>query len=135
MDFIEQLELEVGSQKLNDPTSPEYLAKEWIIHKDEAQLLPTDLNFIQRFLMAAFYFDTHQVADWRSCNQQSFDPVLNETEMCDFLKVSNIDPLEFDACEYKVATVYRKKMDTSCSCSCLCCSCNCNYGIVVLVYL
>jgi len=101
MDYMEQLELEVGSQKLNDPTSPEYLAKEWIIHDDAAQVEPTDLNFIQRFLVAAFYFDTHQVGNWRSCNQQSFDPSDNETETCEFLKVSGIDPLEFEPCEYE----------------------------------
>ncbi|VEU39857.1 unnamed protein product, partial [Pseudo-nitzschia multistriata] len=97
LDYIEQLELEVGSQKLNDPESPEYLAKEWIIHEDEMQLLPTDLNFIQRFIMAAFYFDTHQVAPWRSCNQQSIDLADNETEKCDFLKLSGIKPLVFEA--------------------------------------
>jgi hypothetical protein len=95
MDFIEQLELEVGSEKLRDPASPEYMAKEWIIHEDEMQLMPTDRDFIQRFLLAVFYFDTHQIADWRSCNRQNFDPSSNETEQCEFLKLSSIKPLGF----------------------------------------
>ena len=99
MDFVEQLELEVGSQKLNDPTKAEYKAKEWIIHEDDMEMLSTDRNFIQRFLLAAFYFDTHQIADWRSCNQQSLDIADAETGVCDFLKVSNIDPLEFESCK------------------------------------
>jgi hypothetical protein len=95
MDFIEQLELEVGSEKLQDPTSSEYMAKEWIIHEDERQLMSTDRDFIQRFLLAVFYFDTHQIADWRSCNRQNLDPFVNETEDCQFLKLTSIQPLEF----------------------------------------
>jgi len=92
MDFIEQLELEVGSEKLQDPTSPEYMAKEWIIHEDEMQLMSTDRDFIQRFLLAVFYFDTHQIADWRSCNRQKLDPSFNENEECQFLKLTAIKP-------------------------------------------
>ena len=96
-DFIEYIELEVGQAKLSDPTSPEYMAKEWIIHEDPMQLWPTDKAFIQRYLLAAFYFDTHQVADWRSCNRQK---LTNETEQCEFLKVINISPLDFQPCKY-----------------------------------
>ncbi len=98
-DFIEVIELEVGQAKLSDPTSPEYMAKEWIIHEDPMQLWPTDKAFIQRYLLAAFYFDTHQIADWRSCNRQSLDPASNETEQCDFLKVTGIKPLQFQPCK------------------------------------
>ena len=99
-EFIEYIELEVGIQKLSDPTSPEYMAKEWIIHEDEMQLMPTDKSFVQRYLLAAFYFDTHQVADWRSCNQQSPDPATDETDECDLMKVTNIKPLTFTPCKY-----------------------------------
>lgn len=104
IDFIEQLELEVGSQVLNDPTSPEYMAKEWIIHQDPAQLEANDRSFVQRFLMAAFYFDTHQQADWLSCNEANY--AANETDDCDFMKIHRIEPtLEYDPCEYFIATV------------------------------
>ena len=97
MDFLEQLELEVGLQKLGDLESPEYAAKEWIIHEDEMELLPTDKNYVQRFLMATFYFDTHRLADWRSCNRQNSQ---NETEKCTFLKVTSIKPeLAFEGCK------------------------------------
>jgi hypothetical protein len=99
VDFIEQIELEVGSQKLRDPSSPEYMAKEWLIHEDEMELLPTHKDFIQRYLLAAFYFDTHQIAEWRSCNRQSIDPSKNETEQCTLLKVSGVEPLEFQGCK------------------------------------
>ena len=95
-DFTEYIELEVGIAKLSDPTSPEYMAKEWIIHEDPMQLWPTDKAFIQRYLLAAFYFDTHQIADWRSCNRQSLS---NETEQCDLLKVTSIRPLVFQPCK------------------------------------
>lgn len=99
-DFMEYIELEVGTQKLSDPTSPEYMAKEWIIHEDEMQLLPTDRNFIQRYLLAAFYFDTHQEGDWRSCNRQSTDPSKNETEDCDLKKVTVLKPaMQFSECK------------------------------------
>ena len=93
-DFVEYIELEVGTQKLSDPTSPEYKAKEWIIHEDPLQLVPTDKNFIQRYLLAAFYFDTHQQGEWRSCNRM--DPSKNETESCMLKKVTVIKPMSFN---------------------------------------
>jgi len=96
-DFVEYIELEVGTQKLSDPTSPEYKAKEWIIHEDPLQLVPTDKNFIQRYLLAAFYFDTHQQGEWRSCNRM--DSSKNETESCMLKKVTVIKPLTFNECE------------------------------------
>ena len=99
-EFDEQLVLEVGAEKLKDPTSPEYMAKQWIIHEDEMELDPTEKNFIQRFWMATFYFDTHRLSDWRSCNRQSPDPLLNETERCELSRVSNIEPLTFYGCKY-----------------------------------
>jgi len=110
MDYIEQLELEVGEQKLKDPDSPEYRAKEWIIHEDELELLPTNGNFIQRFLLATFYFDTHRSGNWRSCNQdRSQDPDEHKSdseeseqpEDCTFLKVNRIEPLDFEGVQAK----------------------------------
>lgn len=89
----EQLELEVGSEKLYDPSTSEFLAKEWIINEDPLQLLPMDANLIQRFLLATFYFETHQLGDWLSCNRQSSD---DEDETCSFDRIINIYPLEYE---------------------------------------
>jgi len=99
VDFEEQLELEVGSQKLNDPTTAEYQAKEWIIYDDPMQLQANDRNFIQRFLLAALYFETHLISDWRSCNRPSVDVAEEEEEnfeKCSFMIVSGILPLTFE---------------------------------------
>ena len=101
MAFAEQLELEVGSQKLWDPASPEYKAMQWILHEDEMELLSTDENFVQRYLMAVFYFDTHQLADWRSCNRKGQDQFTNDTDTCNFEKLINIIPEPvFEGCKY-----------------------------------
>jgi len=109
VDFEEQLELEVGSQKLNDPTTAEYQAKEWIIYDDPMQLQANDRNFIQRFLLAALYFETHLISDWRSCNRPSVDvadsgvDVVEEEEnfeKCSFMIVSGIEPLSFEGSKY-----------------------------------
>lgn len=107
VDFEEQLELEVGSQKLNDPTTAEYQAKEWIIYEDPMQLQSNDRNLIQRFILAAFYFETHQLSNWRSCNRPSVPEsgvdVAEEEEdfeTCSFMKMTGIRPLTFEECKY-----------------------------------
>jgi hypothetical protein len=90
----EQLELEVGSEKLYDPSTAEYLAKEWIIFEDSLQLLPMDANLVQRFLLAAFYFETHKSGEWLSCNHQGED---NPDETCDYQRIVTIYPLTYEA--------------------------------------
>ena len=89
----EQLELEVGSEKLNDPSTSEFLAKEWLMRDDVMNLGPMDENLIQRFLLAAFYFETHILGDWRSCNRP---PEENPEDTCSFQKIIGIFPLEFE---------------------------------------
>jgi hypothetical protein len=89
----EQLELEVGSEKLYDPSTSEFLAKEWIINEDPLQVLPEDANLVQRFLLAAFYFESHKLGRWRSCNRQGEkDP----DENCSFKRITNIYPMEYE---------------------------------------
>jgi hypothetical protein len=52
-----------------------------------------DENLIQRFLLAAFYFETHILGDWRSCNRPSEE---NPEDTCSFQKIVSILPLEFE---------------------------------------
>ncbi|KAL3925043.1 MAG: hypothetical protein SGILL_000665 [Bacillariaceae sp.] len=90
----EQLELEVGSEKLYDPSTAEYMAKEWIIYEDSLALLPMDANLVQRFLLAAFYFETHMASEWLSCNRQG-EADANET--CSFQRITSIFPLAYES--------------------------------------
>lgn len=89
----ETLQLAVGSEKLYNPSSPYYEGMQWILHKDPMQLDPTDENLLQRYLLATFYFETHQLGDWRSCNHQGED---DPDDTCDFLKIVGISPLAFE---------------------------------------
>lgn len=88
----EQLELVVGSEKLSEKGSAHFQALEWIILEDPMQLLPEDSNLIQRFLLAAFYFQTHAEGEWLSCNKQKeTDP----DESCSYQKLISVYPSEY----------------------------------------
>jgi hypothetical protein len=65
----DQLELVVGSDKLNDPSTPHYQAMEWILHEDKLQLTADDSNLVQRYLLVLFYMQTTQDGDWISCGR------------------------------------------------------------------
>jgi hypothetical protein len=65
----EALELAVGSDKLYGESSPYNKAMEWILYDDALQLGPTDTNLLQRFVLATFYFQTHEKGDWLACNR------------------------------------------------------------------
>ena len=69
----DQLELVVGSDKLNDPSTPHYQAMEWIIQEDKQQLAVDAPNLVQRFLMVLFYMQTTQDSEWRSCGRKDGD--------------------------------------------------------------
>ena len=126
-DFVQQLELEVGAQKLNNPSTPEYQAMEWIIYDDPMQLESTAPNLVQRFMLATFYFDTHRLSNWRTCNKPGVADELeedsisdneeeedddeegntvissaNSTEMCDLAKLYSLEPMTFTTCKYYV---------------------------------
>jgi hypothetical protein len=109
VDFEEHIKLEVGSQKLNDPTTPEAQAMKWIIYDDPMQLEASAQNLIQRFLLAAVYYDTHQLSNWRSCNINPEDDIpeaqneeqrKEDIEKCMLLKVAGVEPLSFEGCKY-----------------------------------
>jgi hypothetical protein len=87
----EQLELIVGFEKLNDPESPHYHALNWIVNDDPMQLSPNDANLVQRFLLATFYFSTHEEGDWLSCNA----PVGEEDQFCFFKQLVDVFPLAY----------------------------------------
>jgi len=63
-----QVERVAGSEELQDDESPYSKALEWIIYEDPMQLEPDATNFMQRYLMAYFYFATTVDGPWRSCN-------------------------------------------------------------------
>jgi hypothetical protein len=65
----DQVELVVGSDKLNDPSTPHYQAMEWILHEDKLQLTADDPNLVQRYLLVIFYMQTTQGGDWVSCGR------------------------------------------------------------------
>jgi hypothetical protein len=65
----DQVELVVGSDKLNDPSTPHYQAMEWILHEDKLQLTADDPNLVQRYLLVIFYMQTTQDGDWISCGR------------------------------------------------------------------
>jgi hypothetical protein len=88
----EQLELVVGSEKLSDEESAPFRALEWIIQEDPMQLLPEDSNLAQRFLLAMFYFETHEEGEWLSCNrQEETDP----DDVCYYQKLVSVFPHEY----------------------------------------
>lgn len=57
-----------SSQALSDPSSPQYMAKEWMINDDPLQLTPsetvTDQRIVQRYALAVFYFATGGPESW-----------------------------------------------------------------------
>jgi hypothetical protein len=82
----------VGSEKLNDPDSSHHRALEWIISEDAMQVGPEDSNLIQRYLLAVFYFKTHEEGEWYSCN------AATETDLDDFclyMQLTRVFPDEY----------------------------------------
>jgi hypothetical protein len=86
----DQLELVVGSDKLNDPSTPHYQAMEWVIHEDKLQLAADNPNLVQRFLMVLFYMQTTQGGDWRSCGRDD-----SADSFCLYQKLVSIFPHEY----------------------------------------
>jgi hypothetical protein len=88
-DFVENM---VGP--LEDETSPEYQALEWITNADPLKLTPTDETLPQRYALAYFYYATTINEEWRSCNPATLP---NETSYCAFQQLVSVDPeMEFD---------------------------------------
>jgi hypothetical protein len=86
----DQLELVVGSDKLNDPSTPHYQAMEWILHEDKLQLTADDPNLVQRYLLVLFYMQTTQGGDWLSCGRAD-----DEDSFCFWQKLVAILPHQY----------------------------------------
>jgi hypothetical protein len=93
----EHLETLVGASKLSDTSSPYYQAMEWIIHDDPLQLVfsstrSSNCRFHQRFMLATFYFDTHQDGqEWNQCNRKT---EVDDDPICLFSWQSGDTPVE-----------------------------------------
>lgn len=57
-----------SSQSLSDQTSPQYMAKQWMIEEDPLQLTPSDFvsdgRILQRYALAVFFFATGGPESW-----------------------------------------------------------------------
>ena len=78
-----ELESIIPIEKLYNEESPYYKAMQWILHKDQRQILADDPLLIQRYILVYFYFATTQNGKgWLSCNPPK--PGTNEDEFCLF---------------------------------------------------
>ena len=64
----EAVENVVGTENLEDETSPYSKALRWIMYHDPMELLPESPNFIQRYILAYIYHATSVERAWSSCN-------------------------------------------------------------------
>jgi hypothetical protein len=55
-------------ESLQDPTSPQYRAADWVANEDQIQADLNDPTFAQRYLLAVFYFSTGG-DDWEECSR------------------------------------------------------------------
>ena len=73
-------------------------ARDWLKHEDPMQLVPEDSNFVQRFTLALFYFQTsgdEGEDGWFSCGKAR--PELDETDTCGFyLLIQHIPVLDYE---------------------------------------
>lgn len=81
----------VGEEQLTRYNSPYKKATDWMIYDDAWQLTPDDERFVQRFIMAYFYFATSEDGPWKSCNPPN--ATLAHTDQCSFEELVNIRPL------------------------------------------
>ena len=88
----ERIERLVGEEELNDPNSPYYKAYYWMNFNDTLALTPSNETFVQRFVLASFYYSTSETAPWRSCNP----PVPEfDDETCNYQKLVSLAPEAF----------------------------------------
>lgn len=81
----------VGTRSLEDVKSPYYKAFEWIKYNDTMQLEPFDSSFVQRYVLAYFYYETTVSDPWRSCNP----PEPEEPDTCEYNQLVGIAPERF----------------------------------------
>jgi Leucine rich repeat len=83
----EAIEIMIGAEKLQDPTSPYAKALDWIQYRDALQLVPGDDAFAQRFVIALLYFSTSVRREWAGgCAPAK----QNETDDCIYEKVIEV---------------------------------------------
>jgi len=68
--MIEILETVSDPVTLHMPNTPQNLALEWIIEQDTYCVCPQDFKFVQRYVLAVFYFSTGG-GTWNECNAPS----------------------------------------------------------------
>lgn len=68
--FLQRIADEFGAEYLEDTSSLQYQAFDWIVNKDPMQVDLHADNLIQRFVLASFYLQTASIAKglWKSCN-------------------------------------------------------------------
>jgi len=84
----------VGEEALTNENSPYAKALEWITNEDLMMLSPTAPNFVQRYLMAYFYFATTVDGPWRSCNPPNYEE--GEGSHCYFQMIVSVSPEAFE---------------------------------------
>ena len=84
----ETVERVVGSEVLNITSSPYSKALRWMTLSDPLELLPEDPQFIQRYVLAYFYYATTEKEPWYSCNP----PQDEETKLCTYSEVTGVLP-------------------------------------------
>jgi hypothetical protein len=89
----ENVERVIGSDKLDDQSSPYAKALNWITFTDPMQLTPDAPNFMQRYLAAYLYYATTEKRPWYSCNPPN--ETAGEDSNCLFQKLVGIDPPEY----------------------------------------
>ena len=87
-----QLELVVGKEQLEDPTSHYFLAMDWLLHEDPMQLVPSSPNLIQRYLMALFHLQTSEENGWLSC---AYDETAAQESDCIYKRLVAVRPLQY----------------------------------------
>lgn len=107
----ETIERVVGEQNVQDLSSPYAQAVTWIIYDDPMELTPLDDNFVQRYIMAYFYFATSVNGDWFSCaplnstavaatmTTSEAEAMLEEDNLCVFQQLRSSSPLTYNEIE------------------------------------
>jgi hypothetical protein len=103
-----------GSEKLPDPSSPQYRAAQWLADADpfvrEQGLRPSDAKFIQRYAVAVLYYslggDYRMFCGWQnyhSCEKSEpwRRPWLTEYDECDWWNLDCSDGVRLDNASFR----------------------------------
>ena len=76
----------VDNEELDDHTSPYRKALDWIMYTDPMAITPDSPRFVQRYLLAYFYYATTVKKPWIECNP----PVNGESETCKYTYIEDL---------------------------------------------